>query len=243
MNVESISGHLPAKLPKSKHSQHASALLPGVTSTIGGYHILMTTPVSAPLSTMSIATQSNPVGSTSSINQWAILGTDQANLRDSLGVSMIISIFDKCLKDDPDEPPPAYLKQVKLKLPESFNRKDNNDTFNMWLENLLCFFDTLQLRGPHLDKEHISFTWSCLTSKAAIWYQQTVTSPILPVATSMLHFDSIVGLYHWFILTDQFTMAAKGFAGVRFEPHNGRVLHLYGQLVYYAECMFQPPNE
>ncbi|KAI1788710.1 hypothetical protein LXA43DRAFT_1097024 [Ganoderma leucocontextum] len=156
---------------------------------------------------------------------------------------MIVSIFDKCLGDDPSEPPPTYLKQIKLKAPESFDGTDDNDTFNVWLENLLCYLDTLRLRGLRHDQERSSFMRSCLTGKAAVWYQQTVTSPIRPLGHTTSRFDSIVGLYCRFVLTDQFTAAAKGFAGVRFEPHNGGVSRLYDQLVYYAEHMFQPPNE
>ena len=240
LNSESISGYRATAAHRAGQSASTNAPFAGATSTIGGYHIPITTAPSAPAS---MASRSMNATAPQAVNQWALPGADQANLRDSLGIGMLISIFNKCLGDDPTEPPPTYLKQIKLKAPDSFDGTDDNDAFNVWLENLLCYLDVLRLRGPNHDKERIAFTRSSLTGKAAVWYQQTVTSPIRPVGHGLTHFESIVGLYRRFILTDQFAAAAKGFAAVRFEPHNGGVSRLYDQLVYFAERMFQPPNE
>ncbi|EJF55348.1 hypothetical protein DICSQDRAFT_176046, partial [Dichomitus squalens LYAD-421 SS1] len=219
-NMGSISGHRNRPSAPQVHPAVSAAPYVGATSTIGGYQL--------PL-----------LGAPSQV----AASPDHTNLRDSLGISMILSIFDKCLGEDPDEPLPPYLKQIKLKAPDPFDGKDDNDAFNVWLENLLSYLDTLRLRGPDLDIQRISFTRQCLTGEAAVWYQQTVTSPIRPVDRPMSHLESIIGLYRRFILTDQFAVAAREFASVRFEPHNGGVSRLYDRLVYYAERMFQPPTQ
>ncbi|TBU56083.1 hypothetical protein BD310DRAFT_979124 [Dichomitus squalens] len=216
----SISGHRNRPSAPQVHPAASAAPYVGATSTIGGYQL--------PL-----------LGAPSQV----AASPDHTNLRDSLGISMILSIFDKCLGEDPNEPLPPYLKQIKLKAPDPFDGKDDNDAFNVWLENLLSYLDTLRLRGPDLDIQRISFTRQCLTGEAAVWYQQTVTSPIRPVDRPMSHLESIMGLYRRFILTDQFAVAAREFASVRFEPHNGGVSRLYDRLVYYAERMFQPPTQ
>ncbi|TBU27404.1 hypothetical protein BD311DRAFT_807782 [Dichomitus squalens] len=219
-NMGSISGHHNRPSAPMVHPAASAAPYVGAMSTIGGYQL--------PL-----------LGAPSQV----AASPDHTNLRDSLGISMILSIFDKCLGEDPDEPLPPYLKQIKLKAPDPFDGKDDNDAFNVWLENLLSYLDTLRLRGPDLDVQRIFFTRQCLTGEAAVWYQQTVTSPIRPVDRPMSHLESIIGLYRCFILTDQFAVAAREFASVRFEPHNGGVLRLYDRLVYYVERMFQPPTQ
>ncbi|EJF57688.1 hypothetical protein DICSQDRAFT_173656 [Dichomitus squalens LYAD-421 SS1] len=187
----SISGHPNRPSAPQVHPATSAAPYVGATSTIGGYQL--------PL-----------LGAPSQV----VASPDHTNLRDSLGISMILSIFDKCLGEDPDEPLPPYLKQIKLKAPNPFDGKDDSDAFNVWLENLLSYLDTLSLRGPDLDIQRISFTRQCLTGEAAVWYQQTVTLPIWPVDRPMSHLESIIGLYRRFILTDQFAVAAREFASV-----------------------------
>ena len=118
------------------------------------------------------------------------------------------------IRDMVSEPPtseiPAYLKHAKLPLPATYDGSDDNDTFLVWLQQLLEYFVTLRLQGPEFEVTQLHLTAGALTGTAATWFYHNLQSPTRLVRVWYFE-DTIVQLHYRFIHKDPTQLAAQRF--------------------------------
>ncbi len=63
------------------------------------------------------------------------------NLKDTMGIDQILKLFVSMLGDDPDEPIPGFVESAKPPIPSKYNGREDNEAFNVWLQQVLTYFN------------------------------------------------------------------------------------------------------
>ncbi|RPD72490.1 hypothetical protein L226DRAFT_443593, partial [Lentinus tigrinus ALCF2SS1-7] len=135
------------------------------------------------------------------------------NVRDSLGLANVLRMIQDNVGRPPTGPISEYLKHAKLSKPPSYDGKDDDTEFNVWLSKLLSFCRQLNLTGPDYDGNRMDVLSSSLAGDAAAWHFQTVQSPFR-TQTYWTFEEIVVALYKRFILTDAYQQASFEFQKV-----------------------------
>ncbi|KAI9057448.1 hypothetical protein FKP32DRAFT_1583814, partial [Trametes sanguinea] len=162
--------------------------------------------------------------------------------RDMLSSQRLVDMIDELVGEEPDTPPPAYLKVAKLQPPKAYEGKDDLDGFEVWLRSLLEYFNTLRITGPSTDRDRLRILGTCLGGDAAVWFYNTVQSPSRERRDWTFQ-EAVIGLFRRFIHRDNYLLAAQQFERLRYNASKGGVAALYEQLLYAADRMWERPTK
>ncbi len=170
-------------------------------------------------------------------------GASGVNLKDTMGIDRILELFVSMLGDNPDEPIPGFVKSAKPPIPSKYNGKDDNEAFNVWLQQVLTYFDLHRIRGDQHEDDRLRMTAFFLEGDAGEWYQRTVIAGTSSSYQIVSYKEAIVAMYRRFIITDIYDLAERRFEAIRYDESKGGVSHLYDQMIHYKDRMFSPPTE
>ena len=163
------------------------------------------------------------------------------NIRDSIGLANVLRMIQDNVGQPPTGPIPDYLRHAKLAQPPTYDGKDDDTEFNIWLSKLLTYCRQLNLTGPDFDGNRMDVLSAALAGDAASWHFQNVQSPFR--TQQYWSFEEIVvAIYKRFILTDAFQQASYEFQKVVYDPDRG-VGGLYQDLCHWAQRMLDKPSE
>ncbi|TFK80011.1 hypothetical protein K466DRAFT_504610 [Polyporus arcularius HHB13444] len=163
------------------------------------------------------------------------------SLRDSIGLANILRMIDEEVGQPPTGSIPDYLRYAKLSSPPTYDGKDDDSEFNVWLSKVLTYCRRLHITGPDLEPDRLDVLRGALSGEAASWFYQNVVSTLR--TQTYWTFESVVAsLYKRFVLTDAFQEANVKFHSVQYNEREG-IAGLYQDMCHWAQRMLDRPSE
>ena len=141
---------------------------------------------------------------------------------------------------DPVPENPA-LKSIKVSPPESFDGKDDGESFDTWLAQVCRWFRLTRVAGPEMERVRVDLLGQVLSGEAQRWYNDVIDNPDR-VERTWGFTNAVVALYIRFIHKSTILTAAEKFDAVRYH-RSGGAAQVLNDLLRYASRMVQPPDE
>jgi hypothetical protein len=135
----------------------------------------------------------------------------------------------------------SELKGLCVKLPHTYESKDDFDCLDNWLQGLLRYFKLHHLTGVDRDADWVLVTETCLTGKAERWFSHEVEHPMQVIHDWTFELV-VVGLYTTFITTTMVQQAMQRYTQIQFSCEDG-VIAFHHKLMLWAGQLAQYPDK
>ena len=178
-----------------------------------------------------------PPGRTTRNTRFATVDAQDADRRSE--TEWIRRIIKEKLSDPVPENP--ALKSIKVSPPESFDGKDDGESFDTWLAQVCRWFRLTRVAGPEMERVRVDLLGQVLSGEAQRWYNDVIDNPDR-VEKTWGFTNAVVALYIRFIHKSTILTAAEKFDAVRYH-RSGGAAQVLNDLLRYASRMVQPPDE
>lgn len=127
------------------------------------------------------------------------------------------------------------LKSVRIALPSAWPGKDDERTFDTWLNGLIRYMKINRVCGPDMVPDQIVLVGHCLTGRALDWFDRETAYPRRKVLDWSLE-DLLRGLYKRFFNAANVNEPTKRYEALRY-TQTGSVKHFADDIEYWGEHM------